>query len=108
MHEKLYDLNLLLIQNFDDFDWPYRSALGACENKISIVTPLYVTKSDCKNSRRWNSTFQLLAELRYMHPTFWIQSSKKAPIQKKIHKQDLFSTKINHAESDGAVRFGDL
>jgi len=52
MHEKLYDLNLLLIQNFDDFDLPYRSALGACENKISIVTPLYVTKSDCKNSRR--------------------------------------------------------
>ena len=45
-----------------------------------------------KNSRRWNSTFQLLAELRYRHPTFLIQSSKKAPIQKKIHKPDLFST----------------
>ena len=35
-------------------------------------------------------TKQLLAELRYRHPTFWIQSSKKALIQKKIHKLDLF------------------
>ena len=51
---------------------------------------------------------QFQKQFRNLHPTFRFQPWKKAPSQKKIHKPDIVFRYVNHAESDGAVRFGDL